>query len=115
MNARISARLGEQACKCGFTRKGVCGCEEENEDESNDECENREKLPASGTSAKYLTGHEIGIAKLRGFQEWLLNNSIFASGESPGETCQEKMIIFAHHLEVLNSVQVPFSYRFDLS
>ncbi|KAG0605049.1 hypothetical protein M758_9G027500 [Ceratodon purpureus] len=105
MNARISARLGEQACKCGFTRKGVCGCEEENEDESNDECENREKLPASGTSAKYLTGHEIGIAKLRGFQEWLLNNSIFASGESPGETCQEKMIIFAHHLEVLNSVQ----------
>ena len=112
--ARISAQLGEEACNCGFTRKGVCDCEEENEDESHDECGERENLPASRTSAKYLTGQEIGIAKLRGFQEWLLNNSIFASRESLDDTRQEKMIIFAHHLKVLDSVQVTFPSRFVL-
>lgn len=107
--ARISARLGEEACKCGFTRKGVCDCEDEN----SDECKERENPSASGTSAKFLSEQEIGVAKLRGFQEWLLNNSIFAGRESQDDTSQEKMIIFAHHMKVLDSVQVIFSSRFE--
>ena len=113
--ARNSARLGEEACKCGFTRKGLCDCEDENEGESNDECDGRENIPASRTSAKYLTEQEIGIAKLRGFREWLLNNSIFAGRESQDEISQQKMIIFAHHWKVLDSVQVKFSSLLELS
>jgi len=99
---KISEQLGEEACKCGFTRKGACECEDENGDESNDECEGDSRT-ASKTSARMLTEQEIGVAKLRGFQEWLLNNSIFAGRDG---TPQKKMIIFAHHLKVLNSIQV---------
>lgn len=102
---RISERLGEEACKCGFTRKGACECEDEDGDDSNDESE-KDSTTASKTSARMLTEQEIGVAKLRGFQEWLLNNSIFAGREPQDGPAQKKMIIFAHHLKVLDSIQV---------
>lgn len=105
---RISDRLGEEACRCGFTRKGACECEDENEEESNDECEvsDENNHTASRSSARRLTEQEIGVAKLRGFLEWLTNNSIFAARDSHEKTSNKKMIIFAHHLKVLNSIQV---------
>lgn len=102
---KISERLGEEACRCGFTRKGACECEDENGDDSTDESEVVNGV-ASKASARMLSEQEIGVAKLRGFQEWLLNNSIFAGRDAQDGTHRKKMIIFAHHLKVLDSIQV---------
>ena len=112
---RNMTRKGGEACKCGFTEKGLCDCEEEMEDENDNEVVENTCVPRV-TSAKYLGSQEIGVAKLRGFHEWLLNNSIFASNEVAeadtelGKT-QQKMIIFAHHHKVLDSIQVPLVCR----
>lgn len=115
---RNTTRKGGEACKCGFTEKGLCDCEEEMEEENDDEVVENTRAPRV-TSAKYLGSQEIGVAKLRGFREWLLNNSIFAGNEVAevdtdlGKT-QEKMIIFAHHHKVLDSIQVSPVSRISL-
>ncbi|KAF0907158.1 hypothetical protein E2562_015680 [Oryza meyeriana var. granulata] len=57
-----------------------------------------------------LTAQEIGVAKIPGFSEWFLNHFIMkepADNDSldSQSNCQ-KTIIFAHHLKVLDGVQV---------
>ncbi|KAK7291135.1 hypothetical protein RIF29_06044 [Crotalaria pallida] len=47
-----------------------------------------------------LSYQELGIAKLSGFREWLSLHPLIAESESAS-----KMIIFAHHLKVLDGVQ----------
>lgn len=106
---RNSNSAGEEMCKCGFSTKNSCDCAEEIEDEDVEESEVVHDLPQDSSSARSLGNQEIGIAKLRGFREWLLNNSILASCDSSEplfENTQKKMIIFAHHHKVLDGIQV---------
>ncbi|XP_062187807.1 uncharacterized protein LOC133891109 isoform X2 [Phragmites australis] len=61
-------------------------------------------------SPRHLTPQEIGIAKISGFSEWFSNHFIMkglAANDNldPQSSCQ-KTIIFAHHLKVLDGVQV---------
>jgi hypothetical protein len=61
-------------------------------------------------SPRNLTPQEIGIAKLSGFSEWFSNHFImdgFGANHNldPKSSCQ-KTIIFAHHLKVLDGIQV---------
>jgi len=61
-------------------------------------------------SPRHLTPQEIGIAKLSGFSEWFSNhfimNGLGANHHlDPQSSCQ-KTIIFAHHLKVLDGIQV---------
>ena len=51
-----------------------------------------------------LSHHELGIAKLSGFREWLSLHSFVADSDSSSN----KMIIFAHHHKVLGGVQVKY-------
>lgn len=60
-------------------------------------------------AARQLSYQELGIAKLSGFREWLSNHFIVSESEGAGslDLCSShKMIIFAHHLKVLDGVQV---------
>ncbi|OEL35842.1 hypothetical protein BAE44_0003138 [Dichanthelium oligosanthes] len=61
-------------------------------------------------SPRHLTLQEIGIAKLSGFGKWFSNHFIMNGlGDNhnldPQSSCQ-KTIIFAHHLKVLDGIQV---------
>ncbi|XP_027368431.1 DNA annealing helicase and endonuclease ZRANB3 [Abrus precatorius] len=47
-----------------------------------------------------LSYQELGIAKLSGFREWLSLHPLIAGSENAS-----KMIIFAHHLKVLDGIQ----------
>ncbi|MED6194350.1 hypothetical protein PIB30_027738 [Stylosanthes scabra] len=47
-----------------------------------------------------LSVQELGIAKLSGFREWLSLHPLIAGSE-----CSKKMIIFAHHIKVLDGIQ----------
>ncbi|WVZ66594.1 hypothetical protein U9M48_015789 [Paspalum notatum var. saurae] len=78
---------------------------------SNDD-ENTKKEEDDGCkkSPRHLTPQEIGIAKLSGFSEWFSNHFItngFGTNHNldPQSSCQ-KTIIFAHHLKVLDGIQV---------
>jgi hypothetical protein len=55
-----------------------------------------------------LTYQQIGLAKLRGVAEWLASNVGLAprKEEADEEETVPKMIIFAHHIEVLDRIQV---------
>ncbi|TVU38101.1 hypothetical protein EJB05_11454 [Eragrostis curvula] len=64
-------------------------------------------------SPRHLTPQEIGIAKISEFSEWFSNHFIMKGlvaddNLGPQPSCQ-KTIIFAHHLKVLDGVQVFFS------
>jgi hypothetical protein len=111
----------EELCKCGFTVKGACDCEDETseDNDSDDEVNAPDKVqrcgkkPAGAEISGCTLGEQgIGVAKLRGFQEWLLNNPVFAAASDPTgpqeSNCstQSKMIIFAHHHKVLDGIQV---------
>jgi hypothetical protein len=56
-----------------------------------------------------LTYQQIGLAKLRGVAEWLASNVGLGPRKEEGdeEETVPKMIIFAHHIEVLDQIQVP--------
>ncbi|KAG8079874.1 hypothetical protein GUJ93_ZPchr0007g4194 [Zizania palustris] len=61
-------------------------------------------------SPRNLTAQEIGIAKIPGFSEWFSNHFIMKQSADNDNldsqsNCQ-KTIIFAHHLKVLDGVQV---------
>ncbi|XP_077223534.1 SNF2 domain-containing protein / helicase domain-containing protein / HNH endonuclease domain-containing protein isoform X2 [Tasmannia lanceolata] len=60
-------------------------------------------------TARQLSYQEIGIAKLSGFREWISNHSIATESEGTRNfdmgLSSQKMIIFAHHLRVLDGVQ----------
>nr|CAB3458512.1 unnamed protein product [Digitaria exilis] len=61
-------------------------------------------------SPRHLSPQEIGIAKLSGFSEWFSNHFIMNGlganhNLDPQSSCQ-KTIIFAHHLKVLDGIQV---------
>ena len=106
---RNSTSSGEEMCNCGFSTKNSCDCAAEIEDDNSEESEVVHDVPQDSSSARSLGNQEIGITKLRGFREWLLNNSIFASCASSKplfENTQKKMIIFAHHHKVLDGIQV---------
>ncbi|RCV13837.1 hypothetical protein SETIT_2G378100v2 [Setaria italica] len=75
--------------------------DENTKDEEDDGCKK---------SPRHLTPQEIGIAKLSGFSEWFSNhfivNGLGANHNlDPQSSCQ-KTIIFAHHLKVLDGIQV---------
>ncbi|KQK15412.1 DNA annealing helicase and endonuclease ZRANB3 [Brachypodium distachyon] len=55
-------------------------------------------------SPRHFSQQEIGIAKIPGFSEWFSNHLIHDNPDSQS-SCQ-KTIIFAHHLKVLDGVQV---------
>ncbi|KAH7652406.1 DNA helicase protein [Dioscorea alata] len=58
---------------------------------------------------KSLSDKEIGLAKLSGFREWFSNHSILREPEDASTLGvglnSQKMIIFGHHLKVLDEVQ----------
>ncbi|KAJ0973831.1 hypothetical protein J5N97_015796 [Dioscorea zingiberensis] len=58
---------------------------------------------------KHLSDKEIGLAKLSGFREWFSNHSIVREPKDASTLGiglgSQKMIIFAHHLKVLDEVQ----------
>ncbi|PVH65178.1 hypothetical protein PAHAL_2G436900 [Panicum hallii] len=75
--------------------------DENTKDEEDDGCKK---------SPRHLTPQEIGIAKLSGFSEWFSNHFIMNGlganhNLDPQSSCQ-KTIIFAHHLKVLDGIQV---------
>jgi SNF2 family DNA or RNA helicase len=75
--------------------------DENTKDEEDDGCKK---------SPRHLTPQEIGIAKLSGFSEWFSNHFIMNGlganhNLNPQSSCQ-KTIIFAHHLKVLDGIQV---------
>jgi hypothetical protein len=59
------------------------------------------------TSPRHFSPQEIGIAKIPGFSKWFSNHLIHDDLDSQS-SCQ-KTIIFAHHLKVLDGVQVIFT------
>lgn len=64
-------------------------------------------------ASKHLSNQEIGLAKLSGFREWFSNHAMIRDPEDTSNSyleldCQ-KMAIFAHHLKVLDGIQVGFS------
>ncbi|GBG89855.1 hypothetical protein CBR_g49704 [Chara braunii] len=88
---------------------------------NNDKDGNNEDLLRKGCAS--LNYQEIGIAKLRGVKDWMMSNIIPSidkpshtrdgaseeeevDGEISGEPhLSPKMVIFAHHLEVLDEIQ----------
>ncbi|RLN33318.1 DNA annealing helicase and endonuclease ZRANB3 [Panicum miliaceum] len=77
---------------------------------SNDENTKDEEDDGCKKSPRHLTPQEIGIAKLSGFSEWFSNHFIMNGlganqNLDPQSSCQ-KTIIFAHHLKVLDGIQV---------
>ncbi|XP_072981422.1 uncharacterized protein [Typha angustifolia] len=60
-------------------------------------------------SSKLLSPQEIGIAKLSEFREWFFNHSTIGISDSDNSLDMgldtQKMIIFAHHLKVLDGIQ----------
>jgi len=77
---------------------------------SDDENTKDEEDNGCKKSPRHLTPQEIGIAKLSGFSEWFSNHFIMNGlganhNLDPQSSCQ-KTIIFAHHLKVLDGIQV---------
>ncbi|KAJ1291737.1 hypothetical protein BS78_02G339000 [Paspalum vaginatum] len=77
---------------------------------NDDENTRKEEDDGCKKSPRHLTPQEIGIAKLSGFSEWFSNHFItngFGANHNldPQSSCQ-KTIIFAHHLKVLDGIQV---------
>ncbi|KAJ6358812.1 hypothetical protein OIU76_000528 [Salix suchowensis] len=72
--------------------------------------ENVDGSDASGgcCKSKKLSYQELGIAKLSGFCEWLSIHPLISDGVAKLDAnhSAQKMIIFAHHLKVLDGVQV---------
>lgn len=77
------------------------------------------QLISSGTSdecgektLKDLSNQEIGHAKLSGFCKWFSHHSVIRESEDASSSHMEldcqKMVIFAHHLKVLDGIQVSF-------
>ncbi|KAJ0973802.1 hypothetical protein J5N97_015767 [Dioscorea zingiberensis] len=64
---------------------------------------------SSNRTLKHLSDKEIGLAKLSGFREWFSNHSIVREPKHASTLDiglgSQKMIIFAHHLKVLDEVQ----------
>ncbi|KAK9114348.1 hypothetical protein Syun_021145 [Stephania yunnanensis] len=58
-------------------------------------------------TARQLSNQEVGMAKLSGFREWLSIQPIISESECTVDVEMHvaKMIIFAHHLKVLDGVQ----------
>ncbi|KAF3776401.1 hypothetical protein EJ110_NYTH42995 [Nymphaea thermarum] len=70
------------------------------------------RIPSSDVSSyrkklRQLSYQEIGIAKLPGFREWISNHSIVTEvgDNSCSSNHSQKMIIFGHHLKVLDGIQ----------
>ncbi|KAH7280039.1 hypothetical protein KP509_37G049700 [Ceratopteris richardii] len=95
----------EIPCPCGFSFKGNCDCEETDEDWQR-QCDQSEEGNSSRSALSY---QEIGVAKLRAIREWLSNHPVLSDDNdvisSGTEQQVQKMIIFGHHLKVLDSIQ----------
>ncbi|KAH9778013.1 hypothetical protein KPL71_007210 [Citrus sinensis] len=69
------------------------------------------QLPDSGACCRLgkISYQELGIAKLSGFREWLSIHPVIAESDGAADIDvnprSNKMIIFAHHLKVLDGVQ----------
>ena len=65
--------------------------------------------------SKKLSYQELGIAKLSGFCEWLSIHPLISDdvAKLDADHSSQKMIIFAHHLKVLDGVQVRYFYQFS--
>lgn len=67
--------------------------------------------------SKKLSYQELGIAKLSGFCEWLSIHPLISESDGVAKLdvnhSSQKMIIFAHHLKVLDGVQVRCFYQFS--
>ncbi|OVA00749.1 SNF2-related [Macleaya cordata] len=70
--------------------------------------ENKDKI-CCDKSSRLLSNQQLGIAKLSGFREWISIHPIVTELESSEnldvDLSSQKMIIFAHHLKVLDGVQ----------
>ncbi|KAJ7564591.1 hypothetical protein O6H91_02G024600 [Diphasiastrum complanatum] len=105
----IVAPQGE-LCRCGFTAKGTCDCEEFSDENTCDVFINAYKKPDSlKCNPQDLDVQEIGLAKLRGVREWLYNHPLFNYKSAPSGLKDtygtEKIILFGHHQKVLNALQ----------
>lgn len=64
----------------------------------------------NGGHKRELSDQVLGISKVSGFLEWLSLHPIVTEADDPGSTdvnaSSHKMIIFAHHLKVLDKLQV---------
>lgn len=105
-------KIVENTCKCGFTSKGSCDCEDGDTEDASVEFINSDDLQDNDglkKSVKNLSYQEIGLAKLQSFEDWLLKNTIFADSEDADpvgkDTNTQKMVVFGHHLKVLDGIQ----------
>ncbi|CAN6205974.1 unnamed protein product [Urochloa humidicola] len=82
-----------------------------NDESKTDDDENtKDEDDGCKKSPRHLTAQEIGIAKLSGFSEWFSNHfivNVLGANDNldPQSSCQ-KTLIFAHHLKVLDGIQV---------
>ncbi|ERM99888.1 DNA annealing helicase and endonuclease ZRANB3 isoform X1 [Amborella trichopoda] len=74
-----------------------------------DNCFESKDIRTQHSTSREMSYQEIGIAKLSGFCEWLSNHPVFMEAEdvqiSDKGPCFQKMIIFGHHLKVLDGIQ----------
>ncbi|KAK9090799.1 hypothetical protein Sjap_023976 [Stephania japonica] len=76
-------------------------------DGSSETCHDSLDSSCGPRTTRQLSNQEVGIAKLSGFREWLSIQPIISESECgiDVEMHVAKMIIFAHHLKVLDGVQ----------
>ncbi|GAQ80637.1 SNF2 domain containing protein [Klebsormidium nitens] len=108
--AQLAAELAAMGKVRGrkFARMEARMLEEESEEGGEEEEALRRLVEGGDVSGKEdggLTYQQIGLAKLRGVREWLANNVGLTPQKEEGAEDVPKMIIFAHHIEVLDRIQ----------
>ncbi|ONK60093.1 uncharacterized protein A4U43_C08F14100 [Asparagus officinalis] len=108
-----SSRFNNGVCMDKQMDELVMNCSSHQSEGSNQNSENyncNHEKECQEKSAKQLSDQEIGLAKLSGFCEWFSNHGILRESEDansmPLELHCRKMVIFAHHLKVLDGIQV---------
>ncbi|RVW83348.1 DNA annealing helicase and endonuclease ZRANB3 [Vitis vinifera] len=92
------------------TRVTKCDASENNVAEEKPSDNKPDDSGGAHSSSKKLSNQQLGIAKLSGFLEWLSFHPIVADSDGVASLDMKprclKMIIFAHHLKVLDGIQV---------
>ncbi|XP_034673278.1 DNA annealing helicase and endonuclease ZRANB3 isoform X2 [Vitis riparia] len=91
------------------TRVTKCDASENNVAEEKPSDNKPDDSGGAHSSSKKLSNQQLGIAKLSGFLEWLSFHPIVADSDGVASLDMKprclKMIIFAHHLKVLDGIQ----------
>ncbi|KAL5987288.1 hypothetical protein ACLOJK_038450 [Asimina triloba] len=112
--ATAACREDDMCCMDGGRKRrsliNPCTCLQDSDgDEALEDCHNGRDNSSCHRTVRQLSYQELGIAKLSGFREWFSNHSVVTELESgrnvDANVNSKKMIIFAHHLKVLDGIQ----------